>query len=355
MSLRRLLHILAKDLKLGPRSPMVLYAVVFPVIATVLIQAVLGDLFQPAPRLGIVDEGRSRITSRAEDLEGVDVQVLASARALKERLEANNLDAGLVLEKGFDDALRQGAGPLLAFYFAGESLARNRMLLGVAAADLVRAVAGAPAPVDVAVEVVGGGESIPLSKRLIPLLIIYVVMIGGVWVPALSLVEEKEQGTLSALLLTPARRNDIVFAKAALGFILVVAGGIATLALNRTLGEDPLALVVILAVASLMAVLIGVALGALARNTSLVFSVAKAGGILLFMPVIFYIWPDLPQWVPKLFPTYYFLQPLYEVAVRDASLADVWRELTVAVAICLALLPVVALAARRMEARVAGA
>ena len=65
--------------------------------------------------------------------------------------------------------------------------------------------------------------------------------------------------------------------------------------------------------------------------------------------MILYIWPTLPKWIAQIGPTYYFLQPIFEVSVSGAGLADVWFELVVAAAICIALVPVVAVMGARME------
>ncbi len=51
-------RVLLKDLRLGPRSPILLWAIVFPVVGTLMVQIVFGSLFAPQPRLGIVDEGQ---------------------------------------------------------------------------------------------------------------------------------------------------------------------------------------------------------------------------------------------------------------------------------------------------------
>ena len=44
---------LARELRIGPRSPLVLWAFVMPVMMTLLIRGVFGGLFAPEPRLGI--------------------------------------------------------------------------------------------------------------------------------------------------------------------------------------------------------------------------------------------------------------------------------------------------------------
>lgn len=353
MRLSRALSVFGKDLKLGPRSPIFLYALVFPVVATVLIQLVFGSLFEADPRLGIVDEGASEITRAAEDLPDVTVRFLDSPEALREDVENNDLDAGLVLPRRFDEALLAGERPSLEFYVSGESLAKNRTILGVLTTGLLRDVVGAPGGVTVEAKALGEGESLPLSDRLVPLLVMFAMLIAGLFVPAASLVEEKEKGTLTALLVTPAEVDEVLLAKGAMGLTLALAAGLITLALNQAFGASPIALVLILAIAALMALEIGLIVGSAARDTNTLFTVIKTGNVFLLAPVIFFIWPDLPTWIARIFPTYYFLNPLYEVAVKGTPPAEVWGELAVAAAICVLLVPVVLWSGRRMAARLA--
>ncbi|MDE2817395.1 MAG: ABC transporter permease, partial [Chloroflexota bacterium] len=171
------LHLLRKDLGVGPRSPIFLYAIALPVILTLLIRVVFGSLFDPAPRLGIVDEGESQITRNARDIDGVQVKFPESAAALKQMVENNDLDAGLVLPTGFDGALQAGQMPNVQFFFGGQSLASNRVVLGVTMIDLIREVAGSPAPIEVETVTVGDGESVPLVSRLLPLIVLMAVLI----------------------------------------------------------------------------------------------------------------------------------------------------------------------------------
>ena len=53
-----------------------------------------------------------------------------SAATLKTLVENNDLDAGLVLPTGFDGALQAGQMPNVQFFFGGQSLASNRVVLG---------------------------------------------------------------------------------------------------------------------------------------------------------------------------------------------------------------------------------
>ena len=231
----------------------------------------------------------------------------------------------------------------------GESLAANRIILGVTAVDLIRGVAGAPAPIEVAVTTVGEGDAVPIANRLLPLVMLYAIWIGGGMVPAASLVEEKERRTLQALLVTPVQVADVLVGKGVLGIVLALAAGVVTLAINNAFGSQPAALLLTLALAALMSAAIGLLFGSWARDTNMLFTASKASGILLFAPVIFFIWPNLPQWIAKVFPTYYFLSPLFEIAIKGASLADVWPELAIGLALCAALFMAVFAMGRRLE------
>ncbi len=347
-------RILSKDLRLGPRSPFVLYAFVLPVVMTLLIRSVFGGLFDPQPRLAVVDLGSSQVTAGALELEGIDVTRLDDADTMRSQVEANDFDAGLLLPAGFDDAIRSGALPELLLYISGESLASDRIVLAVTTIDLVRGVAGEPAPIEV--EVISfGEESLELSLRLLPLIMIYAVALAGSMVPALSLVEEKEMRTIDALLVSPASVRDVMAAKALLGVILAMATGVMTLVINDAFSGEYVAIIAALAIAAVMMAEIGVILGAWARDTNTMFAAFKGGGILLFYPVVFFIWPGLPTWIARLGPTFYFLQPIFDLSVEGASLGDVAGELAIGAGICVALVPAVLFMAGRLERSRGGA
>jgi len=344
--------LLRKDLAMGPRSPVVLWAVVLPIAITLLVRGVFGGLFDAQPRLGVVDQDGSVVATQLVALEGFDVVLLDDADALRSRVEANDLDAGLILPSGFDQALAAGDRPVLDLFVGGESLASNRAVISATVLGVVRDVAGTTAPVDVQL-VVLGDASLDLSTRMIPLMVIMAVAIAGAFVPAAGLLQEKENRTLDALLTSTMSMRAVLAAKGALGWILAVATGIVTLVLNDAFGAAPGPLVLAIAIGAFMMAEFGLLLGAWARDAATMFTAWKSGGILLFLPVVFHIWPDLPGWIARIGPTYWFLEPMFDLAVNDAGFGDVWPELLVAAFICIALLPVVAWVGRWLEVRLA--
>ncbi|MGM0386635.1 MAG: ABC transporter permease [Actinomycetota bacterium] len=346
--------LLRKDLALGPRSPIFLWAIVLPFALTLILQVAFGSLFDPEPRLGVVDDGDSELTAAVLALDGITVELLDDEDALRAQVEANDLDAGIALPAGFDEAVRAGDKPELRFWIGGESLASNRIILTVTTIDLVRALEGSAAPV--AVEVVSlGEEGLPISTRLIPVIVFYALVMAGLFLPGSSIVEEKEQGTLAALFVTPVRAGDVLLAKWLLGVFLAAAMAVATLALNRAVAGTWAGVVVVVLLAAAMSTTIGLLVGVAAKDSAMLFAIVKGIGIFLIAPTLFYIFPDWPQWIAMLFPLYWIIEPIWQVAVMGETLFSVTLELGVAVAITVVLGVAAAALARRMQGQLAGA
>ena len=352
MSAARILTVFRKDLRLGPRSPIFLFAVILPVLMTFVVQVAFTSLFESAPRLGVVDRGDSALTAATAGLEGIAVSRLDDDAELRRLVEAGDLDAGLVLPPDFDDDLRAGRQPEMRFYIGGESLASNRVILTVSTLDLVRAVEGKAAAVEVVVEDFGG-ETLPLSARLVPLIVMYALVMAGVFLTAFAVVEEREKRTLDALIVTPVRLGEVLLAKGLLGFVVAATMAFVTLALNDALGDSAAGLLLSVVVAAAMSTALGLVFATVARNGQMLFALTKGTGFLIVGPVVFYLFPDWPQWIARIFPTYWFIDPLYRVALQGDTLADVWWELLVALALTLVALVAVVTLARRMEARLA--
>lgn len=353
MNLLRIRHVFVREVVMAPRSPIVVFAIALPLVLTFLVSAVFGSLLDPNPRLGIVDEGASEVTTAAEGLDGIDVVVLDRTESLRGRVEANDLDAGLVLPGGFDAAVRAGEQPDLEFFVSGESLASTRVILSVLAVDLVRDVSGRAPPVEVIITTVGEEGTAPIGDRLLPALVLYAVLIVGLFVPAAALVDEREKRTIDAILVTPTRMTEFLVGKAAFAVGLAVILGLATLALNDAFAGKPWEMALILLVGSIMMAELGLMLGLLAKDITSMYTAVKSGGILVFLPALVALFPAIPEWVGRLVPTYYFIQPVQDLAIGGAGFGDVVPDLAIAFAVCLALAPLVGWVARRSERRLA--
>ena len=349
MNLKRVFKILRKDFSVGPRKPFFIWALVIPFALTLLFQFAFGSLFEPQPRLGIVDLGNSELTRAAQELEGFSITLLDDANELLNLVESHDLDAGLVLPADFDQAVKAGEKPLLQFHLSGESLAANRIIIAVTAIDLLRNLEGEAAPVIIKTEYLGD-PGLPLSIRMVPVLVFYALVMAGIWVPSASLVEEKENGTLTAVLVTSARASEILTAKWLMGFFFAVFLAIATLFLNRAFGSRPLEVLAVIAIAAALTAEIGLIIGIVSKTATMLFTLIKSLGLFLFVPVIFYLFPDWPQWIAKLFPLYWIIKPIWEVSVMGQTLGSVFFEIMVSGAIIAGLFFLIMIMKRRVYA-----
>jgi ABC-2 type transport system permease protein len=105
--------------------------------------------------------------------------------------------------------------------------------------------------------------------------------------------------------------------------------GLIILALNQAFGGQPGLLVLMLALGAVMASLLGLILGSFAKDMSSLFAVWKTGGILLFGPAIIYLFPEIPQWIGKVFPTYYLVEPVVRISQEGGGWPDIAAQVFV--------------------------
>lgn len=353
MSLRRVGVLLKRELLQGPRSFIFVWAVIAPVIISLVVSVIFGSLFTGKPKLGLVDEGGSQLATIARELDSVITKDYDTVSEMRGAVEAGAVDMGIVIPAGFDSSVAAGEETEIIAYIWGESLAKDRTILKATVVDNVREVAGQETPVAIEAITLGDEESIPWNDRLLPFIVLITVFIGGSFLPAVSVINEKEKKTLDALVVTPTSAEEVFMAKGLLGVILSLLMGIAILVLNQAFGAQPLLLVLVLVLGAIMAAELGLVCGALIKDTTTLFAIWKSAGIVLFAPAFVYLFPQIPEWVAKIFPTYYLIEPIVEISQRGGGWPEIAMETFVLVALDLAMVGLVLLALRRTRERVA--
>jgi len=349
MSLKRVGILLGKEFLQGPKNFIFIWVLVMPIIISLVFSLVFGTLFTEKPKLGVVDEGSSQLVAMIRELTSVDTKEYDSVSEIKQAVESGAVDIGMVIPADFDSSVIQGEETELTTYIWGESLAKNRTILGVTIANLVRELTGQEAPVEIEAITLGDEVSIPWNDRLLPLLVLMAVFLGGLFLPATSVINEKEKKTLEALVVTPTTIGDVFVAKGLLGIILSLFMGVVILILNQAFGAEPVLLLLLLALGAIMAAELGLLCGTLLKDITTLFAIWKGGGILLFGPAIIYMFPQIPQWIGKLFPTYYLLQPIIEISQRGSGWSDIATNVFILVGLDLILVGVIVFALRRTK------
>ena len=170
-------------------------------------------------------------------------------------------------------------------------------------------------------------------------------------VPATSLVDEKQKGTLTAIAITPASLGEIFLSKGLVGVIISTLMGVLILVLNQAFGAQPLLLIGMLALGAAMAATFGIMLGAFIKDITSLFATTKAIGILLYAPAFVYLFPGIPQWIGRIFPTYYIVQPVVEISQQGGTWSDVTLEAFILIGLILAMIGILGVLARRTAQR----
>lgn len=349
MSLRRISILLNKEFFHGSRNYIFVVTIVGPILISLVISLIFGTWLTEKPRLGIVDEGQSQLVTLSQQLPSVITNEYGTVSELKQAVESGSVDIGIVLPTGFDNIVVSGETVEVVAYVWGESLAKNRTILGVTITNLVREMAGQEAPIEIEEINLGGEVSVPWSERMLPFIVIMAVFFGGLLLPASSVINEKEKKTLDALVITPTSIEEVFASKGLLGVILSLVMGIVILILNQAFGTQPLLLILLLVLGAIMAGAVGLLCGALVKDITTLFAVWKSGGILLFGPAFIYMFPQIPQWIGGIFPTYYLLQPIVDISQRSGNWSDIALNVFILIGLDVILIGVVLLVLRRTK------
>lgn len=347
MNLNRVFVLVRKEFIYGSKGFIFVMALVMPVLLTLSISLLVGTLFSGKPRLGMFDRGESQLTVKMSQQELVLTDIYSSEEQMRSDVERGALDMGLILPAGFDAQLQAGAATSMDLLVWGESLLKHRTILAVSLIRQIIEVAGREIPVNAELVLLGEKANIPWDVRLFPFVVIITIFLGGMMVPATSLVEEKVKRTYRALLTTSASLVEILTAKGLTGVILALFGGFLILCLNGAFGTQPVVLIILLTIGSIFAAAVGIIMGVLVKDINTLFTIIKSLGIVLYAPAFVFMFPEIPQWPARLFPTYFVLHPIIDLTLNNASWADIAAEVYILVGLTIALIGVAGFLARR--------
>jgi ABC-2 type transport system permease protein len=313
--MKTLFTLIGKELLHGQRGFMLVMVIAAPILISLVINLAVGDLFSGNPQLGIYDESASKLVNLLNESPQIKIKKYASTESLKSAVQRGSVGMGVILPATLDSDLAGGRKEQVTLYVWGESLDKDRMVISSTLLQTARELTGQPEPIVLEPVTLGDAISVPWRQRLMPLTVMIAVLFGGLMIPAVSLIDEKTKRTLKALATTPASINSIFIAKGIVGALLSLIMGIIILLMNQAWGKSPFTLLLMLVIAATMAAEIGLLLGIALKDMNTLFAVWKLGGFLLFGPAVVYMFPQLPQWIGYLFPTYYIMRPIMDFSL----------------------------------------
>ena len=334
MDVQRIWTLLGKEVRLGSKNFLSVYVFIMPIILTLLVSLVFGDLFAQTPRLGIYDAGGNEsFTQLFIEHESINTTIYRSESALEAAVERGSVEVGFSLPVGFVDTLAdETAEVTFTTYVWGEATTRSLLLLeAVISRSFVEGLGIGELPVTVNANQLGRANEATWAQRLMPLLLLVSTVIGGLFIPAASLIEEKVTHTLTALTTSPASILDVYLAKTVFGVLISLVMALLFLMLNGALNGQLGLLLLVIIFAGFLSSLSGVIMGSYSKDMDSFMAMVKAFGLLLYAPGILQLFPNIPEWIGRIFPTYYIMNPILEITQNGAGLNDIFVDLTILV------------------------
>ncbi|WP_257385693.1 ABC transporter permease [Tahibacter caeni] len=340
MSLRRLFSIVLKELRQLRRDRLTFAMIVgIPTMQLLLFGFAINLDVRHLDAAVLDQAGTARSRELVAELAASQVlnlrEALSAPQQLDEALRRGRVSVGLVIPEDFENRLERGDRPAVQLVVDGSDQVVQQAARQLAAYPLTRlrgqAAAGAGMEV---VNFYNPERRAPVNT--VPGLVGVILTMTMVMFTAMALVRERERGNLEMLIATPVSPWELTVGKVLpfVGIGLVQVSLV--LALGKLIFAVPLrghlldvylaALLFIIACLAL-----GVFLSTLARSQFQAMQLA----FFTFLPQILLSgfmfpyagMPRAAQWLSEILPMTHFLRLIRGIALRGATLADLWIEL----------------------------
>ncbi len=188
------------------------------------------------------------------------------------------------------------------------------------------------------------------TYNFVPAIMGMLLMLVCAMMTSISIVREKERGTMEVLLVSPVRPLMIIIAKAVPYLVLAFAILVVILLMSRFVLGVPIAgsLVLIFLVSGIY-ILLALSLGLLISNVASSQLVALLlSAMVLLMPIVMLSgmlfpidsMPVVLQWVSAVVPPRYYIEAMRKLMIMGVGIGEVMRELVILSAMTLLLLGV---------------
>jgi ABC-2 type transport system permease protein len=269
--------------------------------------------------------------------------VVYSPQAAERLLDLNGARAALVIPEGFAREVRSGRLAPVQVIISGENANTATTVLGyagsilrTAGAQLAPARLQIPPPLSVEPRIWYNPE-LRSTLFLVPGLIAYIAMITAVASTALSIVREKEAGTIEQVRMAPMRTSSFIIGKTIPYFLISLASAALIIAASMILFGLPmhgnwLALLLALSLFLAGALATGLLISTVSDTQQLAFQLALLISLLPTIMLSGFIFPisSMPralQWVTYLVPARYFLVALRGIVLKGTALSHLLPQL----------------------------
>lgn len=356
--------ILYKEFIVVLRDPMTLFFMLFPPLIEMIAFGYALDNDVKNMATYVFDEDRT-VESRALVDHFVNTRTFRvvgeaqSAAALNEAIRQGKAYVGIHIPPDFTRDLRAGRSAQVQVLINGSSSTIASSALNTAISiglrqsllTLFGEAGRRELPIEIRPQVLYNPD-MRSPNFFVPGVIGVVLQIGTTFATAMSIVRERERGTLEQLLVSPVSRWGLMLGKITpyLCIGLVMAAGL--FVIMRWLFDVPIAgSLTALSVATVLYIFSLLSLGLLLSTGAENQMQALQMTMIFIMPSVFFsgfIFPrETMPWIfyaiGALLPTTYFIDLLRGIILRGATFADFWRDLVILAAMGMALFAICAL------------
>ena len=166
---------------------------------------------------------------------------------------------------------------------------------------------------------------------------------------SVSIVREKERGTMEVLLVSPVRPLMIIVAKVVPYLLLALVILAVILLMSATVLEVPLQSVGWIIIVSLIYILLALSLGLLISNIAQTQFVALlVSAMVLLLPTVMLSgmlfpvesMPTILQWISAIIPPRYYIQAMRKQMIMGVGIHEVWQEVVILISMTTLLLTI---------------
>lgn len=351
----RLRALIVKETKQILRDKQQLFMLMFPPIVQICLYGAALNPEVQYLRLGVVDEAK---TYKSRELISAVVEnrvfkiepVSNNLRGLTTAIERGKLDAGLVIPPDFDRRISQSRPAGLQLILdavdansAGLAQGYSTQMISTFG-NLLKPQKPPPVKADVSYVYNPG---LIASWFFIPGVLGLVLTLSGTLVSSVTLVKEKDSGTLEQLLMTPAESWEILVAKIVPLLMMLNGSVLLAVSLGRLIFQVPFrgnffTYMFASNIYIFVVISIGIILATISKNqrqailTSFFFNLPliQLSGALSPIESM----PDFFRYMTFLNPLRYYIQCVRNILLKGVGLDVIWKDLAILVLIAVLLL-----------------
>ncbi len=264
-------------------------------------------------------------------VEGFGFIEFESEESLRLAVNEGEYYSGISLPADIMEKFEAGEKPQVKLYFSAAAAAEIKDTIEIMIRELSYQETGQSLAVDVSYDILGPdliGEQIPPRDRMRLMLVIALIVFEMMGLASL-IVEEVEQGTIRALLVTPMSVRDLFAAKLIMGTGLAFVQGLLFMTIVGGLNSQPLLVVTTLFLGSILFTGSGFFIASASSDMMSSMGWGIIAILVYTIPAFGIMFPGtVTGWV-RFIPSYYIAETIHKASNFNSGWGDNWSNLLI--------------------------